>query len=73
MCALSLNRVLQTENQDFTEAVKLIDITKDQLEPRRQNATHNFNTIFQSVEEIRKKYGTSVVKSRLTSRQTCRH
>lgn len=77
MCTLtlSLNIILQTENQDFAEAVKLINTAKDQLEHRRQNSIYNFNTIFQSVKEIRNKYGMSVVKSidfieSMTSRQT---
>ncbi|XP_025424947.1 zinc finger MYM-type protein 1-like [Sipha flava] len=70
--ALSLSRVLQTENQDLVEAVKLVDAAKHQLEQRRQYSTDNFDKIFVTVEDICKKYNIPVTKPRLASRQTNR-
>lgn len=70
--ALSLSRVLQTENQDLVEAVKLADAAKHKLEERRQYSTENFSKIFVTVEDICKKYNIPVTKPRLASRQTNR-
>jgi hypothetical protein len=70
--ALSLSRVLPTENQDLVEAVKLTDAVKHELEQRRQYSTDNFNKIFVTVEDICKKYNIPVTKPRLASRQTNR-
>jgi len=61
-----LSRVLQTENQDLVEAVKLADAAKHELEQRRQYSTDNFNKIFVTVEDISKKYKIPVTKPRLT-------
>lgn len=67
--ALSLSRILQTENQDLVEAVKLADAAKHELEQRRQYSTDNFNNIFVTVEDICKKYNIPVTKPRLASHQ----
>ncbi|XP_050546242.1 uncharacterized protein LOC126908316 [Daktulosphaira vitifoliae] len=67
--SLSLSRVLQAENQDLVEAVKLADAAKHELEERRQYSTDNFNTIFVTVEDICNKYNIPVNKPRLASRQ----
>lgn len=70
--ALSLSRVLQTENQDLAEAVKLADVAKQELDQRKQYSTDNFNTIFLTVKEICNNYNIPVTKPRLASRQTNR-
>lgn len=70
--ALSLSRMLQTENQDLIEAINLADATKDELINRRKNVEDNFSTIFKIVRKICEEYDIEVKKPRLASRQTKR-
>jgi hypothetical protein len=69
---LLLSRVLQTENQDLVEAVKLANAAKYEIEQRRQYSTDNFNKFFVTVEDICEKYNILLTKPRLASRQTNR-
>lgn len=70
--ALSLSRVLQTENQDLVEAIKLADAVKEELMNMRKHAEENFSTIFEEVRQTCGKHDIEVKKPRLASRQTQR-
>lgn len=67
-----MSRVLQTENQDLDEAIKLADAAKKELIVRRENAEEYFSKIFQKVSQICKEFDIEVKKPRITSRQTHR-
>lgn len=70
--ALSLSRMLQTENQDLVQAIKLADAVKEELMDRRVNAEQNFKTIFELTREICEDLDIDIKKPRLTSSQTHR-
>ena len=66
-----LSIALQTKNGDISQALKLLDATKSELQSMRENCETSFSEIFCNVEATAEEIGVEVKKPRLPPR--CRH